>query len=81
MDKNLCSSTGSIIWNKESDGYFYLKKDPITLVTNSLYFHKLGEDTKKDKLVYKEEDKQFNLSISLSRTREYIFTDFQNRIK
>tara|TARA_B100000242_G_scaffold267851_1_gene217572 strand:- start:1522 stop:3561 length:2040 start_codon:yes stop_codon:yes gene_type:complete len=75
FDKNLCSSTGSIIWNKESDGYFYLKKDPITLVTNSLYFHKLGEDTKEDKLIYKEKDKQFNLSISLSRTKKYIFLE------
>ncbi len=73
VDKNLCSSTGNVIWNKSSSGYFYLKKDPNTLVTDSLYFHNLGEDRKKDKLIYREQDKQFNLSISLSRTRQYIF--------
>jgi oligopeptidase B len=72
-EKNNCSSTGNIIWNKNSDGYFYLKKDPKTLVTDSFYFHKLGEDTVKDKLIFKEKDKHFNLSISLSRTKKHVF--------
>ena len=73
LEKNLCSSTGSIVWNKSSNGYFYLKKDPTTLITNSLYFHKLGTNLKKDKLIYKEQDIEFNLSISLSRTKKYLF--------
>ena len=73
LEKNECSSTGTIIWNKSSSGYFYLTKDPNTLVTDSLYFHKIGENIKKDRLIYKESDKQFNLSISLSRTKKYIF--------
>tara|TARA_B100000212_G_scaffold204194_1_gene154136 strand:+ start:527 stop:2563 length:2037 start_codon:yes stop_codon:yes gene_type:complete len=72
-EKNECSSTGGIIWNVNSDGYFYLKKDPNTLITNALYFHKLGTSIKKDKLIYKENDTQFNLSISLSRTKKFLF--------
>jgi len=71
-EKNDCSSAGSIIWNKNSDGYFYLKKDPITLIANSLYFHKLGTNLKKDKLIFREKDNQFGLSISLSRTKKYL---------
>ncbi len=73
IEKNLCSSTGNIVWNKKSDGYFYLKKDSNTLVTDSLYFHRIGEDSNRDKLIYKEKDNEFNLNISLSRTRKYIF--------
>ena len=72
-EKNECLSSGNIIWNENSDGYFYLKKDPDTLITNSLFFHKLGTSVKKDKLIYKEKDNQFNLSISLSRTKKYLF--------
>ncbi len=72
-EKNKCSSTGRIIWNVNSDGYFYLKKDPNTLIANSLFFHKLGTSIKKDKLIYKESDNQFNLSISLSRTKKFLF--------
>jgi oligopeptidase B len=73
FEKNKCSSTGKIIWNKNSDGYFYLKKDPITLIANSLYFHKLGTSIEKDELIFKEKDKQFNLNIKLSRTKKYLF--------
>ncbi len=72
LEKNSCSSTGTIIWNNNSDGYFYLKKNSKTLIADSLFFHKLGDDTKKDKLIYEETDNEFNLSISLSRTREYL---------
>ena len=73
IENNRCSSTGGIIWNKNSNGYFYLKKDPITLITNSLFFHRLGTKNKDDLLVYKETDNQFNLSISTSRTKKYLF--------
>ena len=75
IEKNPCSSTGRVIWNKNSNGYFYLKKNPKTLIANKLFFHKLGTDPKKDRLVYKEKDKQFNLSISLSRTKKYLFLE------
>ena len=75
LEKNSCSSTGSVIWNKSSDGYFYLRKDPKTLITDSLFFHKLGTNLKKDKLIYKEKDRQFNLSFSLSRTKKYLFLE------
>ena len=75
VEKNSCSSTGRVIWNKNSNGYFYLKKNPKTLIANTLFFHKLGTDPKKDRLVYKEKDKQFNLSISLSRTKKYLFLE------
>jgi len=75
LEKNSCSSTGNVIWNKSSDGYFYLKKDPNTLITDSLFFHKLGTNLKKDKLIYKEKDRQFNLNFTLSRTKKYLFLE------
>ena len=72
IEKNQCFSSGNVIWNADSAGYFYLKKDSDTLITNSLYFHKLGTKTNEDKLIYKENDKQFSLNISLSRTKKYL---------
>ena len=72
LEKSFCSSTGNIIWNKNSNGYYYLKKDPNTLITKSLFFHKLGTNVKNDKLIYEEMDKEFNLSFSLSRTKKYL---------
>ena len=42
IEKNQCSSTGGVVWSTDSKGYFYLKKDPKTLITNSLFYHKLN---------------------------------------
>ena len=70
IEKNECSSTGGVVWNINSTGYFYLKKDPKTLITNSLFYHKLNSKKEEDILIYKEEDDQFNLSLSLSRTKK-----------
>ena len=38
LEENKCGSTGGVMWNRNSDGYFYLKKDPDTLITDSLFF-------------------------------------------
>ncbi len=75
IEKNNCLSAGNIIWNEDSSGYFYLRKDRKTLITDSLYFHKLNTKNKQDRLIYKEKDKQFNLSISLSRTKKRLFLE------
>ena len=73
LETNHCGSTGGVIWNTDSDGYYYLKKDPKTLITDSLFFHKLDTKSNKDVLIYREKDKEFNLSISLSRTKTRLF--------
>ena len=75
LEKHKCSSSGNIIWAERSDGYFYLKKNSKTLISDSLFFHKLGTNLKKDKQIFTETDKQFNLSISLSRTKKYLFLE------
>ena len=72
IEKNICSSSGNIVWSKDTDGYYYLKKDPKTLITNSLCYHKLNTKNIEDKLIYKEKDNQFNLSLSLSRTKKHL---------
>ena len=73
LETNECGSTGGVIWNTNSNGYYYLKKDPKTLITDSLFFHKLNTKSSKDVLIYREKDKEFNLSISLSRTKKRLF--------
>ena len=73
LETNDCGSTGGVIWNPKSNGYYYLKKNPKTLITDSLFFHKLHTKYNEDVLIYKEKDKEFNLSIALSRTKKRLF--------
>ena len=48
----------------------YAKKDEETLIQNQIYVHELGTDQSEDKLIYKEDDNEFNIWLSESRTKK-----------
>ena len=63
----------SAIWSNDSQYVIYAKKDEETLIQNQIYLHKLGTDQSEDKLIYKESDSEFNIWLSESRTKKYIY--------
>jgi len=71
-------TTGKFIWSYDDDHIIYLKKDPITLIADSVYLHKIGSPSSSDILLYKESDNEFNLSLSLSRTKKYIYINIES---
>jgi oligopeptidase B len=64
---------GSIVWANDNKTIFYVKKDPQTLREFQIFRHILGTDSKKDVLVYQEDDEKFAVSITKSITDKYIF--------
>jgi oligopeptidase B len=64
---------GSIVWANDNKTIFYVKKDPQTLREFQVFRHVLGTDSKKDVLVYQEDDEKFAVSITKSITDKYIF--------
>ena len=63
----------SAIWSNDSQYVIYAKKDEETLIQNQIYLHKLGTDQSEDKLIYREGDSEFNIWLSESRTKKYIY--------
>ena len=63
----------SAIWSNDSQYVIYAKKDEETLIQNQIYLHKLGTNQSEDKLIYKEGDSEFNIWLSESRTKKYIY--------
>ncbi len=63
----------SAIWSNDSQYVIYAKKDEETLIQNQIYLHKLGTDQTEDKLIYREGDSEFNIWLSESRTKKYIY--------
>ena len=43
------------------------------MIQNQIYLHKLGTNQDEDKLIYKETDNEFNIWLSESRTKKYIY--------
>ena len=63
----------SAIWSNDSKYIVYAKKDEETLIQNQIFVHRLGTDQSEDKLIYKEADNEFNIRLSESRTKKYIY--------
>ncbi|MEQ9115699.1 MAG: prolyl oligopeptidase family serine peptidase, partial [Rickettsiales bacterium] len=63
---------GAPTWNNESNGFYYTKLDK-NWRPNKVYYHKIGDEQKNDKLIYSEQDKTFRLGLSKSTDGRYIF--------
>ena len=73
----LQGTTGSVVWNNAGDTVYYLKKDPITLITNKVYKHVIGDPQDKDTLVYEEVDQEFSINIYKSTSKEFLMINIE----
>ncbi|MDC1377020.1 prolyl oligopeptidase family serine peptidase [Gammaproteobacteria bacterium] len=71
-------TSGAPIWSKDNNYLIYSKKDPITLISDSVFVHKIGTNSKEDKLLFKEEDLKFNIFLSLSKSKDYIYINIDS---
>ena len=72
IDESIHRSSGSVVWNKNNDTIYYALKDPVTLIENKVFKHKVGTDTNEDILIYEEKDTEFHIHIFESRTKKYL---------
>ena len=63
---------GGVVWTTDNHTLFYTVKDA-TKRPYRLFRHTLGTSTANDALVYEETDALYNLSLSRSRDRKYVF--------
>ncbi len=75
LKDKITDSDGSIVWANDNKTIFYVKKDPQTLREFQVYRHELGTDSKKDMLVYQENDEKFSVHISKTITNKFITID------
>ncbi|HKP84496.1 MAG TPA: S9 family peptidase [Blastocatellia bacterium] len=61
----------SLEWADDNKTLFYITEDDVTKRSDRLYKHRLGD--KSDDLIYQEKDELFNIELSRSRSRKFIF--------
>ena len=85
IDTEVKRTSRDIIWSSNNNYVIYSKKDPITLINNSVYAHKIGSPSSDDVLLYKEDDHKYDINISLSKTKKYAYINIaatnQNEIR
>ncbi len=73
LKDEIVKASPNAIWSNDSEYIIYAKKDEETLIQNQIFLHRLGTNQTEDKLIYKESDNEFNIWLSESRTKKYIY--------
>ncbi|MBP7273306.1 MAG: S9 family peptidase [Saprospiraceae bacterium] len=66
------SAFGESAWANDNQSFFYVTKDSISLRSNKVWLHKLGTDSKTDKLVYLEKDEESYAGLNKTKSKQYI---------
>ncbi|WP_417519517.1 S9 family peptidase [Minwuia sp.] len=72
IDQIVEGTSGSIVWAKDGQHYFYTKLND-DLRPDRAFCHRIGDDPANDRLVYHEPDSGYFLSIEESDSRDFIF--------
>jgi oligopeptidase B len=67
------NTSGHPVWAKDNKTFFYTANNPVTLLSEKINRHLLGEDTSSDVTVYEESDKSNYIGVGKSKNTQYIF--------
>ena len=66
---------GNMAWSADNQTVFYVTKDAVTLRSDKVFKHKLGENKKsgaKDELIFHEKDETFNVGVGRTKSNKYL---------
>ncbi|WP_318483318.1 S9 family peptidase [Photobacterium leiognathi] len=69
----ITGTSGSIAWQNDNKAFYYIKKDPQTLLGYQVYRHQLGTNQADDSLIFEETDPSFYTSIGKSKDNELVY--------
>lgn len=66
------NTTGGSTWAGDNKTLFYTRKDEVTLRSDKIYKHKLGNDVAGDIMIYHEKDDTFGTFIYKEKSKKYL---------
>ena len=72
LNYSIPNTEGDLAWANDNKTVFYTSKNKVTLLSEKIYRHEIGNNSKNDYLVYKEEDNEFYSGVYRSKSGEYI---------
>ena len=64
------NTTGGVAWANDNQTLFYTTKNKVTLLSEKIYRHQLGQD--EDVLIYEESDPSYYIGVYKSKSNDYI---------
>jgi oligopeptidase B len=72
LDDELAAASGYLAWANDNRTLFYATVDPTTLRSYRIYRHVLGSDPASDVLVYEEQDEEFSVGVTKTKSDAYL---------
>ncbi|MGB0525293.1 MAG: S9 family peptidase [Flammeovirgaceae bacterium] len=72
LDDSIPNTTGGGAWANDNQTFFYTTKNEVTLLSEKIKKHKLGQDSANDALVYEEKDTSFYIGVYRSKSGKFI---------
>jgi len=72
LPDQLPNTQGDGAWANNNQSYFYTTKDEVSLRSNKIWRHQLGQALENDELKYEEEDPSFYIGVYKSKSDDYI---------
>ncbi len=72
LDDQIPNTTGGTAWANDNKTLFYTEKNKVTLLSEKIFRHRVGQSGVKDELVYHEKDPSFYIGVYKSKSGEYI---------
>ncbi|EYS94970.1 S9 family peptidase [Bartonella bacilliformis] len=76
-DDTIFDTSGQIVWDAKSEGFFYTKMDG-NHRPSKLYYHQLHTDQSQDKLIFCENDPGFFLHVNGSKLNDVIYINIHD---
>ena len=80
VGEKLLGVNGQIEWCADNQTILYTKNDRQTLRSYVVMRHRLGTSVEQDQVVFEEPDEEFDISISKSRSREFILIESEQTL-
>ncbi|MEO7294017.1 MAG: oligopeptidase B, partial [Ginsengibacter sp.] len=69
----VANTEGDPCWANDNKTFFYTEKHPVTLLSEKILRHTLGNEAASDAVVYEEKDKSNYIGVQKSKNNKYIF--------
>ncbi|NOI75097.1 S9 family peptidase [Vibrio coralliilyticus] len=66
-------ASSGVAWQNDNQAFYYIKKDPQTLLGYQVYRHVLGTPQISDELIYQEDDSAYYMSLGKSKDGEQVY--------
>jgi oligopeptidase B len=72
LEEEIPGVSGNVAWAEDNKTVFYATRDLQTLRTFQIFRHELGTDPANDPLVFQEDDEEFSVFVTKTRSKDYI---------